>query len=82
MEKKKAEAILNFASLFINELIKMTKIPQILVNPPKKHSNKKRGKENSGSKSADPACIFLVETVALKLLVIVHTNVKMKKAAK
>ena len=35
VEKNKAEAILNFASLFINELIKMTKIQQILVNPQK-----------------------------------------------
>ena len=66
MEKKKAEAILNFASLFINELIKMTKIPQILVNPKKNIAIKKRGKEKSGSKSADPACIFFV-VVTVKL---------------
>ena len=42
MEKKKAEAILNFASLFINEFLKMMKNSQILVNQ-KKHSNKKKG---------------------------------------
>ena len=35
MEKKKAEAILKFASLFINEFLKMMKNSQILVNPKK-----------------------------------------------
>ena len=35
VEKKKAEAILKFASLFINEFLKMMKNSQILVNPQK-----------------------------------------------
>ena len=36
VEKKKAEAILKFASLFVYEFIKMMKNSQILVNPPQK----------------------------------------------
>ena len=45
MENKKEEAILKFASLFINEFIKMMKKSQVLVNPKKHTSNKKSGKE-------------------------------------
>ena len=57
-EKKKAEAILDFASFFIKELCKMMKISWIPGEPPKMKTLKKRGKEKGGSKSADPACIF------------------------
>ena len=58
MEKKKAEAILNFASLFINEFDQNDENSTDFGEPQKNIAIKKRGKEKSGSKSADPACIL------------------------
>ena len=56
--KEKAEAILKFASLFINEFLKMMKNSQILVNP-KKHSNKKKEEKKKAAAKVRIPLVFV-----------------------
>ena len=63
-EKKKAEAILKFCLIFINEFIKNDENFVDFGEPKKRPARIKRGKRKRGRKSAYPACIFfLVERV-------------------
>ena len=57
-EKKKAEAILKFCLIFINEFIKNDENFVDFGEPKKRPARIKRGKRKRGRKSAYPACIF------------------------